>query len=91
MTTPTAPGGATTAAAAALIRATLIDDRAAGMLIIDQNGGARAGAAGEELVRLVIDLAVLAEVILLKANGYDVGKALKAIEGFMEQSARRTG
>lgn len=87
---PTAPGGARTAAAAALIRATLVDDRPAGMLIIDQNGGAEAGPAGAALTELLIDLAMLAQVILLKSCGYDVAKALAAIEGFMEQGARRT-
>lgn len=88
---PPAPGGAKTAAAAALVRATLVDDRAAGMLIIDQNGGAAAGAAGDELVRLLVDTAMLAQVILLKSCGYDIPKALAAMEGFMTQAAARGG
>lgn len=86
---PTAPGGARTHAAAALIRAVLVDDRATGILIIEQNGGGKAGPEAGELTRLLIDTATLAQVILLKANGYDVAKALAAMDGWMDQAARR--
>lgn len=89
MTTPTAPGGRKTAAAAALVRAMLVDDRAAGMLIIDQNGGAQLGEAGRELTGLLIDTVDLAQMILLKATGYNVGKALTAMDTWMAQLAER--
>jgi hypothetical protein len=86
---PPAPGGAKTHAAAALIRAVLVDDRSAGILIIEQNGGEKAGSSADELTRLLIDTAALAQVILLKACGYDVRKALAAMDGWMDQAAKR--
>jgi hypothetical protein len=90
MTTPTAPGGGTkTQAAAALVRAHLVNDKPTGVYLIQQNGGARVGPEAAELIRLLIDTAGLATMILLKACGYDVQKALATMDQWMEQTANR--
>ena len=78
-------------AAASLIRAFMADDKPTGVLIIEQNGGQAAGAAGHELTQLVIHLAKLGARVLLSANGYDVEKALKVIDGWAEQAAAQDG
>jgi hypothetical protein len=90
MTTPTAPGGGTkTHAAAALVRAHLVNDKQTGVFVIQQNGGAQVGPEGAELIRLLIDTAGLATLILLKASGYDTARALATIDAWMEQAANR--
>lgn len=78
-------------AAASLLRAFMADDKDAGVLIIEQNGGQTAGEAGHDLTQLVIHLAKLGARALLSANGYDVEKALKVIDGWAEQAVAQAG
>jgi hypothetical protein len=65
----------------------MADDMHAGVLIIDQNGGAKAGAAARDLFNFAIHLAKLGARAVLSAEGYDVAKALKVVDGWVEQAA----
>lgn len=71
-------------AAASLIRAFIADDQAAGMLIIDQNT-----QTPEDGARLVVAVVKQAARTLLAANGYDVAKTLKVIDGWVTVAARQ--
>jgi hypothetical protein len=83
---------AKTIAAVGLIRAGIADDPDAGVLIIQQNGGAAAyradPAAAGELQELIIALTAQAVKTLLAANGWDVERALKVIDGWTNAYAR---
>jgi hypothetical protein len=76
-----------TLAAASLIRAGICDDADAGVLIIQQNGGAAAGPAGNEMTKLVIATTALAVRVLLSANGFNVKKALAVIDQWIGELA----
>ena len=76
-------------AAASLVRAFMADDEQAGILIIKQNGGQAAGAAGHDLTQFIIAVTGLAARTLLSAEGYDVDKALKVIDSWMQRYAEQ--